>query len=137
MLMQDSIFTRIIKGEVPHYKVYEDAKTFAFLDNHPIEPGNVLVVPKLQIDHIWDLPPEDYAALMQTVFKVGNKIREEFPQKKRVAVQIEGLDIAHAHVKLFPFDDHAEFRGRPEDSSTPSGEQLALMAERLRIKDEL
>src|ERR1035441_9554415 len=75
-MMADSIFTKIIKGEIPCHKIYEDDKTFAFLDIHPKQPGHVLVVPKQETDHIWDLPDEEYLAVMTTVKKVSLRIRE-------------------------------------------------------------
>ena len=65
--MEDTIFTKIIKGEIPSHKIYEDEKTFAFLDIHPLTDGHVLVVPKVQVEFIWDLKPEDYQAVMATV----------------------------------------------------------------------
>jgi histidine triad (HIT) family protein len=74
--MQESIFTKIIKGEIPSHKIYEDDKTFAFLDIHPKTPGHVLVVPKNQVQFAWDLPNEDYAALMSTVKKIALRIKE-------------------------------------------------------------
>ena len=98
--MKDSIFTKIIKGEILCYKVYEDNKTLAFLDIHPIQPGQTLVVPKTQVEYVWDLSDEDYSALMSTAKKVANRLRQVFPEKSRIAMHIEGLDVAHAHLKM-------------------------------------
>lgn len=101
--MQDSIFTKIINGEIPSVKVYEDDKTLAFMDIQPIQPGQVVVVPKTQVPYVWDLPDEDYAALMATVQKIGKKLRAVYPSKERVAINVEGLGVQdHAHVKVFP-----------------------------------
>jgi len=130
--MPDSIFTKIIKGEIPCHKVYEDDKTFVFMDIHPIQTGQVLVVPKVQIGFVWDLSPEDYAALMTTVQKVGRRIRDVFPDKRRVGVIVEGLDVEdHAHVKVFPFDDDPEFRTVPDRSVEPNHAALAEIAQKL------
>ena len=74
--MADSIFTKIIKGEIPCHKIYEDELTFAFLDLHPKMPGHVLVIPKKQIDHLWDLQTVDYQALMSASKKIATRIRE-------------------------------------------------------------
>ena len=63
-MTQESVFTKIIKGEIPSHKIYEDDKTFAFLDIHPVQPGHVLVVPKVQVDNIWNLSDEDYQAVL-------------------------------------------------------------------------
>src|ERR1700752_4771420 len=100
--MQDSIFTKIIRGEIPAEKIYEDDKTIAFLDIHPITPGHTLVVPKKQIDHLWDLPDEDYLALMQTAKKVANRQRQVL-NPQRVGVHVVGVDVPHAHIHVFPF----------------------------------
>ena len=66
-----SVFSKIIVGEIPCYKIYEDDKTLAFLDIHPETMGHVLVVPKVEVDKVYELPAEDYAALMDTVRKVS------------------------------------------------------------------
>jgi len=135
--MQDSVFTKIIKGEIPSHKVYEDAHTFAFLDIHPIQPGHVLVVPKKQVGFVWDMNAEDYQTLMATVQKVGARIREVLG-RNRVGVMIEGLDVVdHAHVKIFPFDTEQEYRSIPDMSAEPDHPALAAMAEKLRMEDEL
>jgi histidine triad (HIT) family protein len=131
--MQDSLFTKIIKGEIPCHKVYEDKKTFAFLDIYPIQTGQVVVVPKKQVGFVWDLEDEDYVALMLTVKKVGERLRKVFPEKDRVGVMIEGLDVVdHAHVKVFPFSAGGEFRALPKNSE-PNHEEFAKIADSLRI----
>lgn len=127
--MTDSIFTKIIKGEIPCHKVYEDERTIAFMDIQPVQPGMVLVVPKAQIDHFMDLPDEDYEALMTVVKKVARRLREMFPDK-RIGVQIEGLDVAHAHVKLFPFSTADQFHARPTGTESDHA-ALAAMAKEL------
>lgn len=130
---EPSIFTKIINGEIPCHKVYEDDKTLAFLDIHPVQPGQVLVVPKQQIPFVWDLDDETYLALMSTVKKVGTKLREVFPEKDRVGVMIEGLDVAdHVHVKVFPFSK-GEYRDLPDMDAEPDHEALAAIAEKLRF----
>lgn len=128
--MADSVFTKIIKGRIPCHKVYEDDKTIAFMDIHPVQPGMVLVVPKAPVDHFMDLPDADYLALMNTVRKVAQKLRDVFPTK-RIGVQIEGLDIPHAHVKLVPISSGEDFRKKPDTSSEPDHAALAAIAERL------
>lgn len=130
--MSDSIFTRIIKGEIPCHKIYEDDRTIAFMDIHPVQPGMVLVVPKLQVDHFMDLPDPEYQALMSTVKKVAQKMHEVFPSK-RIGVQIEGLDIPHAHIKLLPFSSGDEYRARPSLESEPDHATLGQMANKLQV----
>lgn len=128
--MQDSIFTKIIKGEIPCHKIYEDDKTLAFMDINPIQPGMILVVSKKQIDHIWELPEDDYMALMATVRKVGRRLREVCMDKKRVAIIVEGFEAPHAHVKVFPVDDENEVRNIPQIKE-PDHQALADMAKKL------
>lgn len=131
-MIEPSIFTRIINDEIPSYKVYEDENSLVFLDIHPIQPGQALVVPKKQVGFVWDMDSTDYHQLMDTVHKVGRRLREVFPDKSRVGVIIEGLDVEdHAHVKVFPFSDDKEFRHLPDMGSEPDHEALAAMAERL------
>lgn len=129
--MEDSIFTKIIRGEIPCYKVYEDDRTLAFLDIHPIQPGHTLVIPKKQIEYVWDLPDEDYRALMATAKQVANRLREVFADKSRVALLVEGLDVAHAHLKLFPFNSDEEFHHQPDQGGEPDYPALAAMAKTL------
>lgn len=129
--MEDSIFTKIVKGEIPCHKVYEDDKTLAFMDINPIQPGMVLVISKKQIDHLWDLPVEEYEALMSTVYKVGRRLREKFPDK-RTAVIVEGFEVPHVHVKVFPVASEAEVRQLPKGIE-PDHTKLAETAEKLRF----
>ena len=129
--MQDSIFTKIIKGEIPCHKIYEDVKTLAFLDIHPIQPGHILVIPKKQIEFVWDLDDADYQAVMSTAKRVAIRLREVFPDKPFVAVHVEGLDVPHAHVKVFPFSNDEEFRFKPDPAAEPDHGQLASIAQKL------
>lgn len=130
--MADSIFTKIIKGEIPCHKVYEDDKTLVFLDIHPIQPGQVLVVPKKQVGFVWDIESDDYQALMATVQKVGRRLREVFPDKKRVGIMVEGIDVQdHAHIKVFPFSTAQEYRHVPDAKAQPDHQALAKMAKTL------
>lgn len=127
----DSIFTKIIKGEIPSHKVYEDDKTFVFMDIHPIQPGHVLVVSKTPAETFLDLDKDDAAAFWSTVRKTGARLQEVFPEKRRIGLMIEGLDIAHVHAKLFPIDSGAEYRSEPNTSVEPDHEALAAMAKKL------
>lgn len=122
--MADSIFSKIIRGEVPAEKVYEDENNVAFLTIQPIQPGHTLVVPKKQIDHLWDLPDEDYQSLMEASKKVANRLREVIG-KKRVGVKVEGFEVAHAHVHLIPMDTAAEYNSSPSDASPDELKEIA------------
>ena len=98
-----SIFSKIIGGEIPSYKIYEDDKTYAFLDINPETKGHTLVVPKLEVDKIYELPDEDYEALMRTVKKLS--IHMEKVLGARTLWKVIGTDVPHAHVHLLPFDE--------------------------------
>lgn len=128
--MEDSIFTKIIKGEIPCHKVYEDEKTLAFLDIHPVQPGHVLVIPKQQIEFVWDLPEDLYLAVMSTTKKVALHMRRTLPQKY-VSERIVGVDVPHAHVQLIPFDTGSDLRSEPEMNSEPNHAALEKMARKL------
>lgn len=98
-----SIFSKIIAGDIPCYKIYEDEKTFAFLDIHPTTPGHTLVIPKNEVDKIYDLPDDDYQALMASVKKISKHMEEVLGQ--RTLWSVHGVDVPHAHVHLFPLDE--------------------------------
>lgn len=128
--MEDTIFTKIIKGDVPSYKVYEDEKTFAFLDIHPLTEGHVLVVPKQQVEFIWDLELTDYQALMETVQKVGNRLREVL-ETPYVGVEVIGVDVPHAHVHVVPFATTKELHREHAASDEPDHASLEKIAEKV------
>jgi len=128
--MADSIFTKIIKGEIPCHKIYEDELTFAFLDIHPVQPGHTLIIPKKQVEFVWDLSPEEYQAVMATAQKVARRIKKVLGAPY-VGEQIIGIDVPHAHVHVFPFADGAQFRHRPDMTAEPDHDALAAMAQKL------
>ncbi len=131
--MQDSIFTKIINGEIPSHKVYEDDKTLAFLNIYPSVKGHVLVIPKVQVENVWDLSEDDYVALMTTVKKVALRLKDVIGSE-RVGEKIIGLDVPHAHVHLVPFTDPADYYAR-ETKDEPDHQALAALAETLYFED--
>ncbi|HMH31058.1 MAG TPA: HIT domain-containing protein [Methylomirabilota bacterium] len=128
--MEDSIFTKIIKGEIPCHKVYEDDLTFAFLDIHPKTPGHTLIIPKKQVEFVWDLEDEDYQALMATTKKLALRIREVLGAPY-VGELVVGVDVPHAHIHLYPFSNLEESRNIPDQTAEPDHDALAAMAKRL------
>jgi histidine triad (HIT) family protein len=96
-----TIFTRIINGEIPCYKVAEDERYFAFLDINPLSKGHTLVVPKNEVDYLFDLDSETYLGLMAFSQKLALAIDKSVPCK-RVGVAVIGLEVPHAHVHLIP-----------------------------------
>ncbi len=98
-----SIFSRIIAGEIPSYKVAEDEAHYAFLDINPLHEGHTLVVPKREVDYIFDLEDEEYAALQLFAKRVAAAVRKSVPCK-RIATAVIGLEVPHAHIHLVPID---------------------------------
>ena len=96
-----TIFTRIINGEIPGYTIYEDVYVAAILDIHPIHKGHVLVIPKQEVDQLFDLEDETYEHLMHTVKEIASNIKEK-TGCKRVCVIVEGYAVPHAHIHLIP-----------------------------------
>ena len=120
-----TIFTKIIEGDLPSYKIYEDEKTFAFLDIHPETPGHTLVVPKLAVDKIYDLPDEDYQALFATVKKVARRMEEVFGS--RALLKVVGTDVPHAHVHVTHLDENWKYG----ETLTLSDEEMKEIASKL------
>lgn len=116
-----SIFTKIINGKIPSYKIYEDDKTMAFLDINPETKGHTLVVPKLEVDKIYDLPDEDFAALMATVKKLSKHLEQKTGQ--RTLWKVIGTDVPHAHVHLMPYDESWQ-QGRTLELTPEEFEQI-------------
>lgn len=128
--MHESIFTKIIKGEIPSHKIYEDTDTFAFLDIHPVQPGHVLVVPKKQVEFVWDLDDETYQKLMGTVKKIALHLREILGAPY-IGVQVIGTDVPHVHIHLIPFSSGDEFRRKPDMQAEPDHRALAKIAQKV------
>ena len=101
--MSDSIFTKIIKGEIPCYKIAEDDRFIAFLDVFPIKKGHTLVVPKAQIDYLFDLDDSLLSDLMIFAKKVAQKM-ERAISCERIGIAVIGLEVPHAHIHLVPLD---------------------------------
>lgn len=128
--MQDSIFTKIINGEIPSHKIYEDDDVLAFLDIHPVMPGHTLVIPKKQIEFVWDLDDETYTKLTLAARKIALHLREIL-DAEYIGEQIIGVDVPHAHIHLIPFTDAIDFHQEADQSKEPDHAALARMAELL------
>lgn len=131
-MKQPSIFTKIINGEIPSYKIYEDDKTFVFLDIHPITPGHTLVIPKIQVEFLWDLDDEYYAAVMNTSKKIARHLRDTLGVPY-VGEKVLGTDVPHAHFHLIPFNSSDEFHGSQDFSEEPNHDQLEVMVSKLSL----
>lgn len=122
-----TIFSRIIAGEIPSYKVAENEKFYAFLDINPLVKGHTLVVPKREVDYIFDLDDDELAAMHVFAKSVASAIRKAFPCKK-VGEAVIGLEVPHAHIHLIPIQNESDMLfSNPKLKLT--GEEFAAVAE--------
>lgn len=121
-----SIFSKIIAGEIPSYRVAEDDKHYAFLDINPLSEGHTLVVPKREVDYIFDLTDEEYADLQLFAKRVAAAIEKTVPCK-RIGVAVIGLEVPHAHIHLVPINTEADMDLR-RDKLKLSPERMAEIA---------
>ncbi len=130
---EPSIFTRIINGEIPSHKIYEDDRVIAFLTIHPLSDGHTLVVPKKQIDQIWDLESDDYDYLWKIAQKIALHLRQTM-DLARVGVVIKGFEVPHTHIHLIPVghQGHINFDPEPEPP-VADDDKLASIAQRIRL----
>ncbi|MBR5843037.1 MAG: HIT family protein [Bacteroidaceae bacterium] len=122
-----SIFSRIVAGEIPCYKVAEDERFFAFLDISPVAKGHTLVIPKQEVDYIFDLDDETYNGLMAFARRVARAL-EGAVECKRVGVAVMGLEVPHAHVHLIPITTEGDMNFFREKLSLPAEEMAAIAA---------
>ena len=102
-----TIFTRIVRGEIPSYKVAEDERFFAFLDINPLTKGHTLVIPKQETDYLFDLDDRTLADMIVFAKRIARKLKEKIECKK-VAVVVLGLEVPHAHIHLIPIQDEKD-----------------------------
>lgn len=124
-----TIFTKIINGEIPCYKVHESDDFLAFLDIMPVQRGHVLVVPKLEIDYLFDIDDELLSRMMIFSKEVARKIKATFPCK-RVGVTVIGLEVPHAHIHLIPINSLHDMDFTREKLQL-SPEELSEIADKL------
>ena len=129
-MAEDSIFTKIIKGELPSHKVYEDELTIAIIPLHTLALAHVLVIPKLQVEQYFELPEKDYQALMLTTQKVAKRV-DEVIKPFRVGLKVEGVDVNHAHIHVIAFDTHEQYIEVEDMNSPVDHEKLAELARKL------
>ncbi|MDE6795451.1 MAG: HIT family protein [Muribaculaceae bacterium] len=122
-----SIFSRIVAGEIPSYKVAEDEKFYAFLDINPVNWGHTLVIPKVETDYIFDIDDEQLGEMMVFTKKVAKAIKKAIPCRK-VGVAVLGLEVPHAHIHLIPLQNEGDmdFRHKVEN---PSPEKMKEVCE--------
>ena len=125
-----SIFTKIVRGEIPSYKIAEDDRYYAFLDVFPLAPGHTLVIPKQEIDYLFDLDDELLSGLYIFSKKVAVALKKAVPCR-RIGTTVIGLEVPHAHVHLIPMNSMDDINfSRPK--LKPSTEELSQMASRIQ-----
>ena len=102
-----TIFSRIVKGEIPSYKVAEDERFYAFLDINPLAEGHTLVIPKQEVDYLFDLDPETLSGLTLFAQRVAKAVEKVVPCK-RIGVAVLGLEVPHAHIHLVPLNRESD-----------------------------
>ena len=127
-----TIFSKIINGEIPAYKIAEDENYLAFLDVFPLKPGHALVIPKLENDYIFDLDDAQLAGLMVFAKKVAKGIRKVIPCK-RIGVAVIGLEVPHTHIHLIPMEHVGDMNfANPKMKIAP--EEMQIIAEKIRAQ---
>ncbi len=124
-----TIFTKIIKGEIPCYKIAEDENFFAFLDINPVQKGHTLVVPKIEDDYIFHLDDQTLAGLMTFSKKVAKAVEKAVPCK-RISVAVIGLEVPHTHVHLIPISQESDLNFAKKQQLAP--EEMEKIAESIR-----
>ncbi|MDE6207199.1 MAG: HIT family protein [Muribaculaceae bacterium] len=128
-----SIFSRIIAGEIPSYRVAEDEHCYAFLDINPVREGHTLVIPKREVDYIFDLDDEEYTRLHLFAKRVAKAQRQAIPCK-RIAEGVIGMEVPHAHIHLLPIDKESDLDFSKKLSLSP--ERMAEIAAAIAAKFE-
>ena len=127
-----SIFTKIVNGEIPCHKIAENDKFLAFLDVFPLVHGHVLVIPKTEIDYIFDIADADLAEMMVFSKSVAKAIKAAVPCK-RIGVAVIGLEVPHAHIHLVPMNSVGDINFT-QPKLKPSSEELSAIAEKIKAR---
>lgn len=122
-----SIFTKIVNGDIPCYKVAEDENYFAFLDISPVVKGHTLVIPKHEVDYLFDLESEEYKGLWAFARKVAKALKNA-NDCKRVGVAVMGMEVPHAHIHLLPINREADMDFRKEHLKLDADEMRQIAA---------
>lgn len=124
-----SVFSKIVKGEIPSYKIAEDDKFYAFFDINPVAAGHTLVIPKREEDYIFDLTDEELAEMMVFAKKVAAAMKKAFPCRK-IGVAVLGLEVSHAHIHLVPLQGEGDMDFKREKLH-PTPEQFLEWQKRI------
>jgi len=125
-----SIFSKIVRGDIPCHKIYEDENHLAFLDIQPLVMGHVLCIPKKEVDYMYDLTEDELASLWKFTMPVAKAIKQAV-SCKRIGTAVIGLEVPHCHIHLVPLQQVGDINFSREKLH-PSSEELAEMATRIR-----
>ncbi len=125
-----TIFSKITSGEIPSYKIAEDDRFFSFLDINPVAPGHVLVIPKREVDYIFDLEDEELAAMQLFAKRIAKAIGKAMPCRK-VGQCVIGLEVPHAHIHLVPMRTEADMDFRKPKLNLPP-EEMERIAQAIK-----
>ena len=124
-----SIFSKIVAGEIPSYKIAEDEHFFAFLDIHPLMPGHTLVIPKKETDYLFDIDDRELAAMIVFAKKIALALKTAIPCK-RIGMAVVGMEVPHAHIHLIPINKEADMLfSKPK--LNPPAEEMKAIAEKI------
>ncbi len=127
--MDECLFCKIIRGDIPSFKVYEDDKTLAFLTINPRREGHTLIIPKNHVDYIFDSNDQELSDLVIASKKVAEKLKTTFnPESGKIGVVVAGLEVPHAHIHLIPLDSEKDLEATP---SSPTMEELTVVSEKI------
>lgn len=136
--MESSIFTKVLHGEIPGEIIYQDETVFVILTIQPMTPGHMLVIPKLEVDHVWDADDTTYHHLFDVAKQMQKKLKVAYPDYKRIGLLVEGFGVPHAHIHVFGYDQPLEplmtehIARRQRDEATASPDELRTAADKLR-----
>ncbi|MBI2043896.1 HIT family protein [Candidatus Pacearchaeota archaeon] len=128
--MKDCIFCKIINGEIPAEKIFEDKRYLAFLDINPINPGHTILIPKKHTDYLFDLNDKEYSELIIKAKEIAQILKDRL-MPKRVGLAVEGFAVPHVHIHLVPLNKGNELN--PERAKSMSAEDLKKIAKKIKI----
>ncbi len=127
-----TIFSKIVNGDIPCYKVAENERFFAFLDINPVAEGHTLVIPKVEVDYIFDLDDDTYRGLMDFTRKTAIAIERVIPCK-RVGVAVMGMEVPHAHIHLIPLNSEGDLNFSKQKRTIPT-EKMEEIASKILLQ---
>ncbi|MDF9831352.1 HIT family protein [Parabacteroides sp. PF5-6] len=125
-----TLFSRIVAGEIPCHKIAENEEFFAFLDINPMAPGHTLVIPKEEVDYIFDIADDKLGRMMAFSKGIAAALSATIPSRK-IALSVIGLEVPHAHIHLIPINREADIHPT-KDKTKPDPEELAGLAAQIR-----